>query len=78
MCLLGSCFKQLPRLDVYNVTYEIPKASREDLALLACLSPFMFTHLTAEHSDALVCADSIDSCLGAVESPVSTDLHREL
>ena len=38
----------------------------------------MFTHLTAEHSDALVCTDSSDNCLGAVESPVSPDLHREL
>ena len=38
----------------------------------------MMTHLDATHSGFLVCTDASDNCLGAVESPISKDLHREL
>ena len=78
LCLLGSCFKQLPRPEHNNITYEVPKASREDLVLLASLSPFLMTHLDATHFESIVCTDASDNCLGAVGSPISQNLHREL
>ena len=77
MCLLGSCFKQLARPEHDNLTHEVPKASREDLVLLASSSPFMMKHLNATHPESIVCTDASDNCLGAVESPISQNLHRE-
>ena len=38
----------------------------------------MMTHLDATHSGSLVCTDASDNCLGAVESTISKELHREL
>ena len=50
----------------------------EDLAVLSVAVPFMFTHLTATHSDKLICTDASSYHLGAVSAPVDSRLHKEL
>ena len=77
MCLLGSCFKQLPLPEHDYITHEAPKASHEYL-VLASLSPFVMAHLNATHSEFIVCTDASDNCLGALDIPISQNIHREL
>ena len=61
-----------------NFTYRIPRSTRDDLAMLSCAAPFMFTRLDAAHSDTLICTDASDDYLGAVEAGIDSNLHREL
>ena len=78
MCMLGSCFKELPPVADDHFTYAIPKASREELVMLSCMGPHMLTHLDAIHSSHLVCTDASDVCMGAVETLIDPTLHKEL
>ena len=78
MCLLGSCFKQLPPVTDDHYSYSIPKASREELALLSCMGPHMPTRLDASHLSKLICTDASDVCMGAIETKIDPVLHKEL
>ena len=78
MCLLGDSFKQLPKVEDDARVYKMPRETREELTMLSIAAPFMFTHLSATHSDRLVCTDASTTHLGAVSAPVHEGLHREL
>ena len=78
MCVMGVCFKQLPPVSEDKYAFLLQKESKDELAMLSCLYPLMFTHLDAAHSSSLVCTDASSRYIGAAEAPVSQSLHREL
>ena len=78
MCLLGSCFKDLPPIKDDNIVYNLPVGSRDDLVLSACFAPLMFSHLGATHSDSLICTDASDTHIAATAAPSTTNLSQEL
>ena len=78
MCVLGSCFKQLPPVAQDKEVYELAKESRDELAMLSCLYPLMFTHLDATFGRELICTDASNRYIGAASASVAENLHREL
>ena len=78
MCVKEVCFKQMPPVSRDKYASTLQKQSKDELAMLSCLYPLMFSHLDATHSTSLVCSDASSPYIGATEAPVVRDLHREL
>ena len=76
MCTLGTCFKQLPRTSEDHKSYMLQKKTRDELTMMSCIYPLLFTHLDARQSDRLVCTDASSKFIGAAASPIPPQLHK--
>ena len=58
--------------------YILPKETKDEMAMLSCLYPLMFSHLDATHSFTLDCTDASSKLIGATVALVAQSLHKEL